>query len=105
MTFCVGDIEETVEAQVHGTLDNMEAKLSKVGLTLESVLMKDSWNIPAMEKVLIVGGAEMNILGISGTPRKGGNSEHLLSAASEPFVEAGRGVTKKNICSEGAAER
>ena len=36
----------------------------------------------------------MNILGISGTPRKGGNSEILLDAALEPFVEAGWGVTK-----------
>jgi len=31
----------------------------------------------------------MNILGISGTPRKGGNSEILLDAALEPFAEAG----------------
>ncbi|MDR1329000.1 MAG: flavodoxin family protein [Oscillospiraceae bacterium] len=30
----------------------------------------------------------MNILGISGTPRKGGNSEILLNAALEPFDEA-----------------
>jgi len=30
----------------------------------------------------------MNILGISGTPRKGGNSEILLNAALEPFIEA-----------------
>ena len=30
----------------------------------------------------------MNVLGISGTPRKGGNSEILLNAALEPFVEA-----------------
>jgi len=29
----------------------------------------------------------MRILGISGTPRKGGNSEILLSAALEPFAE------------------
>jgi len=29
----------------------------------------------------------MNILGISGTPRKGGNSEILLNAALEPFIE------------------
>ena len=36
----------------------------------------------------------MNVLGISGTPRKGGNSEHLLNAALEPFVEAGWGITK-----------
>jgi len=36
----------------------------------------------------------MNILGISGTPRKGGNSEILLNAALEPFIEAGWDVTK-----------
>ena len=36
----------------------------------------------------------MNILGISGTPRKGGNSEILLDAALEPFVEAHWDITK-----------
>lgn len=36
----------------------------------------------------------MNILGISGTPRKGGNSEVLLDAALEPFVEANWDITK-----------
>lgn len=36
----------------------------------------------------------MNILGISGTPRKGGNSEALLDAALEPFIRAGRDITK-----------
>jgi len=36
----------------------------------------------------------MKILGISGTPRKGGNSEHLLNAALEPFSEAGWDITK-----------
>ena len=36
----------------------------------------------------------MNVLGLSGTPRKGGNSEILLDAALEPFVEAGWGITK-----------
>jgi len=36
----------------------------------------------------------MNVLGISGTPRKGGNSEHLLNAALEPFAEAGWSTTK-----------
>ena len=56
LTFCVGNVGETVEAQVHGALDNMELRLSKVGLTLESVvkvdvMMRDPWNIPTMEKV------------------------------------------------------
>ena len=36
----------------------------------------------------------MNILGISGTPRKGGNSEILLNAALEPFTEAKWEVNK-----------
>ena len=36
----------------------------------------------------------MNILGISGTPRKGGNSEVLLNAALEPFIEANWDITK-----------
>ena len=36
----------------------------------------------------------MNILAISGTPRKGGNSEILLNAALEPFVENDWNVTK-----------
>ena len=36
----------------------------------------------------------MNVLGISGTPRKGGNSEILLNAALEPFAEANWDITK-----------
>ncbi len=56
LNFCVGNVGKSVEAQVHGALDNMEERLALVGLTLESVvkvdvLMKDPWNIPAMEKV------------------------------------------------------
>ena len=56
LTFCVGNIGQTVEAQVHGALDSMELRLATVGLTLASVvkvdvMMKDPWNIPAMEKV------------------------------------------------------
>jgi len=56
LSFCVGNVGQSVEAQVHGALDDMEARLSMVGLTLEAVvkvdvMMKDPWNIPAMEKV------------------------------------------------------
>jgi len=36
----------------------------------------------------------MNVLGISGTPRRGGNSEILLNAALEPFVSANWEVNK-----------
>ena len=41
----------------------------------------------------------MNILGISGTPRKDGNSEILLDTALEPFVEAHWDI-KKILLSE-----
>ena len=56
LTFCVGNVGGSVEEQVHGALDNMEARLKLVGLTLSSVvkvdvLMRDPWDIPAMEKV------------------------------------------------------
>jgi len=56
LTFCVGNVGQSVEAQVNGALDNMEQRLALVGLTLESVvkvdvLMKDPRNIPIMEKV------------------------------------------------------
>jgi len=58
LSFCAGNVGQNVEAQVHGALDDMEARLSKVGLTLESVvkvdvMMRDPWNIPIMEKVFI----------------------------------------------------
>ncbi len=36
----------------------------------------------------------MKVLGISGTPRKGGNSEILLRAALEPFQEANWDITE-----------
>ena len=56
LNFCVGNIGGSIEEQVHGALDNMEARLKLVGLTLASVvkvdvLMRDPWDIPAMEKV------------------------------------------------------
>jgi len=56
LSFCVGNVGQSVEAQVHGALDDMESRLSMIGLTLEAVvkvdvMMKDPWNIPAMEKV------------------------------------------------------
>ena len=36
----------------------------------------------------------MNILGISGTPRKNGNSEILLEASLEPFYDKKWNVSK-----------
>ncbi|MDI9439750.1 MAG: RidA family protein [Firmicutes bacterium] len=54
--FCVGNVGESVEAQVHGALDDMERRLGEIGLTLESVvkvdvLLRDPWNLPILEKV------------------------------------------------------
>jgi enamine deaminase RidA (YjgF/YER057c/UK114 family) len=56
LAFCVGNVGKSIEEQVHGALDNMVARLEKVGLNLDSVvkvdvMMKDPWNIPIMEKV------------------------------------------------------
>lgn len=56
LNFCVGNVGQSVEAQVHGAIDDMEEKLKKLGLALENVvsvtvLMRDAWNIPIMEKV------------------------------------------------------
>lgn len=56
LNFCVGNVGESVEAQVHGALDNVEARLALVGLTLENVvkvdvLMRDPWNLPILERV------------------------------------------------------
>jgi enamine deaminase RidA (YjgF/YER057c/UK114 family) len=56
LTFCVGNYGQSVEAQVHGALDDMSARLAKVGLALDSVvkvdvMMRDPWNIPIMERV------------------------------------------------------
>jgi len=39
----------------------------------------------------------MNILGISGSPRKNSNSEALLNAALEPFAEANWNITKISL--------
>jgi len=56
LSFCVGNVGESVEKQVEGALDNMSERLKKVGLTLESivkvdVLLRDAWDVPIMEKV------------------------------------------------------
>ena len=38
LTFCVGNVGQSVEAQVEGALDSMSERLSQVGLTLDSVV-------------------------------------------------------------------
>ncbi|MDP4091815.1 MAG: RidA family protein [Bacillota bacterium] len=56
LTFCVGNVGQSVESQVEGALDNMSDRLKEVNLTLDSVvkvdvLLRDVWDIPVMEKV------------------------------------------------------
>ncbi|MBK8900546.1 MAG: RidA family protein [Anaerolineaceae bacterium] len=56
LSYCVGNIGKSVEEQIHGALDHMEAKLAEVNLTLNDVvkldiLMRDVWNLPLVEKV------------------------------------------------------
>lgn len=56
LSFCVGNIGEPVEAQVHGALDDLAHRLAEIGLGLGDVvkvdaLFRDIWDIPAMEEV------------------------------------------------------
>jgi enamine deaminase RidA (YjgF/YER057c/UK114 family) len=56
LNFCVGNVGKSVEEQVHGALDEMEKRLKIVGLDFKSVvqvtvLLRDVWEIPIMEKV------------------------------------------------------
>lgn len=56
-SYCVGNIDQDVEAQINGAFDHLAQRLATVGLTLASVvkidaLFRDIWDIPVMEKVL-----------------------------------------------------
>lgn len=56
LSFCVGNVGQSVENQVEGALDNMSARLEKINLTLDAVvkvdvLLRDVWDIPVMEEV------------------------------------------------------
>lgn len=57
LNYCVGNVGQSVEAQINGAIDQMEERLCMVGLSLENVvqidcLFRDIWNIPIMEKVI-----------------------------------------------------
>lgn len=57
LNYCVGNIGQSIEAQINGAIDQMEKRLHMVGLELEDVvqmdcLFRDVWNIPIMEKVI-----------------------------------------------------
>lgn len=56
LSFCVGNVGESVERQVEGALDQMVRRLAKLDLGLDSVvkvdiLLRDIWDIPVMEEV------------------------------------------------------
>ena len=57
INYCAGNIDGTVEEQINAAFDEMEKRLSMVGLTLENVvkmdcLFRNIWNIPVMERVI-----------------------------------------------------
>ena len=57
LNYCVGNVGQSIEAQIHGTFDHLASRLESIGLTLESVvkldaLFRDVWDIPLMEKVI-----------------------------------------------------
>lgn len=56
LSFCVGNLGQSVEAQIHGALDDLENRLRDLDLTLADVvkvdaLFRDIWDIPVMEEV------------------------------------------------------
>lgn len=57
ISFCVGNVGQTIEMQINGAFDDLVKKLNLVGLTLDAVvkidaMFRDVWNIPVMEKVI-----------------------------------------------------
>ncbi len=52
--YCVGNVGESIEKQIHGAIDHLERRLNIIGLDLDSVIQmdcmfRDIWNIPHME--------------------------------------------------------
>lgn len=57
LSYCVGNIGQSIEDQINGAFDHLNVRLESIGLTLEAVvqmdcLFRDVWNIPVMEKVI-----------------------------------------------------
>ncbi|QOR35183.1 RidA family protein [Clostridium sp. 'deep sea'] len=57
ISYCVGNIGQSIENQINGAFDHLNERLESVGLKLESVvkidcLFRDVWNIPVMEGVI-----------------------------------------------------
>ncbi|SMF64291.1 Enamine deaminase RidA, house cleaning of reactive enamine intermediates, YjgF/YER057c/UK114 family [Paenibacillus uliginis N3/975] len=56
LSFCVGNVGQSIEQQVEGALDHMSDRLQRANLTLDSIvkvdiLLRDVWDIPVMEEV------------------------------------------------------
>ncbi|MDQ0090986.1 enamine deaminase RidA (YjgF/YER057c/UK114 family) [Paenibacillus anaericanus] len=56
LSFCVGNVGQSIEMQIEGALDNMSDRLQQANLTLDAVvkvdvLLRDVWDIPVMEEV------------------------------------------------------
>ena len=109
LSFCVGNVGQSVEAQVNGALDDMAARLEKIGLTLESVvkvdvMMKDPWNIPVMEKVF-----QDEVLNLKNQGKTILLSSHILSEVEKladkiSIIKQGKIVIEgemKNIAKKG----
>ncbi|NLK87692.1 MAG: RidA family protein [Clostridiaceae bacterium] len=57
VSYCVGNIGQSIENQINGAFDHLESRLKSIGLPLDSVvkmdcMFRDVWNIPVMEKVI-----------------------------------------------------
>ena len=57
VSYCVGNIGQSVECQINGAFDHLIERLKTVGLGLDAVvkmdcLFRDIWDIPVMEKVI-----------------------------------------------------
>lgn len=56
INYCVGNVGQSIENQIIGAINHLEARLQSIGLGLESVvnltcMFRDVWNIPVMEKI------------------------------------------------------
>ncbi|MGM1045655.1 MAG: RidA family protein [Bacillota bacterium] len=56
LSFCVGNVGQSIEQQIEGALDHMSDRLQRANLTLDTIvkvdiLLRDVWDIPVMEEV------------------------------------------------------
>jgi len=56
ISYCFGNVGQSIEDQINGAIDLLEKRLEKIGLKLESVvnlncLFKDIMDLPAVKKI------------------------------------------------------